>query len=44
MKNFARKVVTYPPATLGCMLRDENDPFRALIPAYDLILMYGGSG
>jgi spore maturation protein CgeB len=30
------------PATLGRMERDEGDAFRALLPAYDLVLTYGG--
>ncbi|MFZ0088587.1 MAG: glycosyltransferase [Solirubrobacteraceae bacterium] len=30
------------PATLGRMEADEDDSLRALIPAYDLILTYGG--
>jgi spore maturation protein CgeB len=30
------------PATLDRVLRNPNDPFRALIPGYDLILTYGG--
>lgn len=30
------------PATLDRMGRDELDPFRALVPEYDLILTYGG--
>lgn len=30
------------PATLERISNDEQDPFRALIPSYDLILTYGG--
>jgi spore maturation protein CgeB len=30
------------PATLDRVQQDPADPFRALIPAYDLILTYGG--
>ena len=30
------------PATLDRVAHDPNDPFRALIPRYDLILTYGG--
>jgi spore maturation protein CgeB len=30
------------PATLDRVDRDPNDPFRALIPRYDLIFTYGG--
>lgn len=30
------------PATLDRMDNDRNDPFRELVPAYDLILTYGG--
>jgi spore maturation protein CgeB len=30
------------PATLDRVQRDPSDPFRALIPQYDLILTYGG--
>lgn len=30
------------PATLTRVEQDANDPFRALIPAYDFILTYGG--
>jgi spore maturation protein CgeB len=30
------------PATLERVQSDANDPFRALIPRYDLILTYGG--
>ncbi len=30
------------PATLDRMRRDAMDPFRALIPCYDLVLTYGG--
>jgi len=30
------------PATLDRITRDPNDPFRALIPRYDLVLTYGG--
>jgi spore maturation protein CgeB len=30
------------PATLERVQADPNDPFRALIPRYDLILTYGG--
>ena len=30
------------PATLQRMRDDEADPFRALVPRYDLILTYGG--
>ena len=30
------------PATLDRMARDPGDPFRALIPRYDLVLTYGG--
>jgi spore maturation protein CgeB len=30
------------PATLDRMHRDPSDPFRALVPAYDLVLTYGG--
>jgi len=30
------------PATLDRVATDRNDPFRELIPAYDLILTYGG--
>ncbi|HEY9639211.1 MAG TPA: glycosyltransferase [Coleofasciculaceae cyanobacterium] len=30
------------PATLDRVQSNSNDPFRALIPAYDLILTYGG--
>jgi spore maturation protein CgeB len=30
------------PATLDRMARDRDDPFRACVPAYDLVLTYGG--
>jgi len=30
------------PATLERVTRDPRDPFRALIPRYDLVLTYGG--
>jgi spore maturation protein CgeB len=30
------------PATLDRMARDPADPFRALVPCYDMILTYGG--
>lgn len=30
------------PATLDRLQHDEADPFRALIPQYDLVLTYGG--
>jgi spore maturation protein CgeB len=30
------------PATLDRVATDRGDPFRALIPAYDLVLTYGG--
>jgi len=30
------------PATLARVHRDRGDPFRALIPRYDLVLTYGG--
>ncbi|MBV8889184.1 MAG: glycosyltransferase [Alphaproteobacteria bacterium] len=30
------------PATLDRMAGDREDPFRALVPAYDLVLTYGG--
>jgi spore maturation protein CgeB len=30
------------PATLDRLRRDPHDPFRALVPRYDLILTYGG--
>lgn len=30
------------PATLERMQADEADPFRALVPRYDLVLTYGG--
>ena len=30
------------PATLDRVARDPDDPFRALIPRYDLVLTYGG--
>jgi spore maturation protein CgeB len=30
------------PATLDRMVRNPDDPFRALVPKYDLILTYGG--
>ena len=30
------------PATLDRLRADERDPFRALVPRYDLILTYGG--
>jgi spore maturation protein CgeB len=30
------------PATLGRMEADPADPLRALVPAYDLVLTYGG--
>ncbi|HET6522463.1 MAG TPA: glycosyltransferase [Geminicoccaceae bacterium] len=30
------------PATLDRVERDPSDPFRALIPKYDLVLTYGG--
>jgi len=30
------------PATLGRAEKDTSDPFRALIPDYDIILTYGG--
>jgi spore maturation protein CgeB len=32
------------PATLDRVLQNPNNPFRALIPGYDLILTYGGGG
>jgi len=31
------------PATLDRVAADPQDPFRALVPAYDLVLTYGGS-
>ena len=30
------------PATLSRLERDPDDPFRALLPSYDLVLTYGG--
>jgi spore maturation protein CgeB len=30
------------PATLDRLAADASDPFRALVPAYDLVLTYGG--
>ncbi|WP_259651904.1 glycosyltransferase [Variovorax sp. UMC13] len=30
------------PATLDRLAEDESDPFRALVPRYDLVLTYGG--
>src|SRR5512146_1445294 len=30
------------PATLERLARDPGDPFRALVPRYDLVLTYGG--
>ncbi len=30
------------PATLDRLHRDADDPFRALIPRYDVVLTYGG--
>lgn len=30
------------PATLARLQRDPSDPFRALVPRYDLVLTYGG--
>jgi spore maturation protein CgeB len=30
------------PATLDRVQRDASDPFRALVPRYDLVLTYGG--
>jgi spore maturation protein CgeB len=30
------------PATLDRLAADSDDPFRALVPAYDLVLTYGG--
>jgi spore maturation protein CgeB len=30
------------PATLGRLERDDEDPLRALVPEYDLVLTYGG--
>jgi len=30
------------PATLDRLAGDETDPFRALVPRYDLVLTYGG--
>jgi spore maturation protein CgeB len=30
------------PATLERLARDPRDPFRALVPRYDLVLTYGG--
>jgi spore maturation protein CgeB len=30
------------PATLDRLARDPSDPFRALIPTYDMVLTYGG--
>lgn len=30
------------PATLERMQNDSNDPFRSLVPGYDMILTYGG--
>ena len=30
------------PATLGRMERDDGDSFRGVLPAYDLVLTYGG--
>ncbi|MFL5575001.1 MAG: glycosyltransferase [Gemmatimonadaceae bacterium] len=30
------------PATLDRVQRDAGDPFRALVPCYDLVLTYGG--
>jgi spore maturation protein CgeB len=32
------------PATLDRVRHNSADPFRALIPAYDLVLTYGGGG
>ena len=30
------------PATLDRIAADRDDPFRALVPQYDIILTYGG--
>ncbi len=41
----ARRVVFWDvdaPATLARVDHDRDDPFRALIPRYDLVLTYGG--
>jgi spore maturation protein CgeB len=32
------------PATLARLEADEDDPLRALVPRYDLVLTYGGGG
>jgi spore maturation protein CgeB len=45
LKTTANTVVFWDvdaPATLDRVHRDATDPFRALIPAYDLVLTYGG--
>jgi spore maturation protein CgeB len=45
LKDPSRKIVFWDvdaPATLERVQQDANDPFRQLIPAYDLILTYGG--
>jgi spore maturation protein CgeB len=45
LANPATRVVFWDvdaPATLERMDRDPRDPFRALVPRYDLVLTYGG--
>lgn len=45
LKHPDRKVVFWDvdaPATLERVQAHEGDPFRALIPSYDLVLTYGG--
>jgi spore maturation protein CgeB len=44
-KRDDRKIIfwdVHVPATLERLLKDENDPFKNLIPDYDLILTYSG--
>jgi spore maturation protein CgeB len=45
MQEAGRQVIFWDvdaPATLDRLVRDPADPFRPLIPRYDLILTYGG--
>ncbi len=45
LKSPGRRVIFWDvdaPATLERMGADENDPFRELVPQYDLVLTYGG--
>jgi spore maturation protein CgeB len=45
LKHASRKIVFWDvdaPATLERVKADASDPFRGLVPEYDLILTYGG--